>query len=411
MSDAPTVDLPQLRERNEQMVLNLIRDEGPISRAELARRSRLSRSTISTIIAALLSSHDVYEIGIGESQGGRRPIMLDFNYQSSYVVGIDVATSSLTLLLTDLQAQVIQRASVPFRLSSGPDTCIPQIADQFRALVQAAQIDPARIGGVGIGIPGPIHTETGSTIAPPVMPGWGGVPLLRRLEQALGRRVLLENDANLGALAEQTWGAARGLADVAYIYFGSEGIGGGIILGGALYRGHIGSAGEIGHLTIDEDGPPCRCGSRGCLEASVGTPALLARAQAQGIAASSIGQLVGLAQAGSPQAQALLAQAGEQLGVAIASLLNLLNPSGVVLGGQLAQAGELVLGPLRATLARRGLAVASQQVELKPAALGPDVIAIGAAALAIRHLFRTPNAAGGPRHAPDGERVGQPASA
>lgn len=387
VAETQTADLAFMRERNAQIVLNFLREEGPISRAELARRTHLSRSTVSNIIAALLAEQVVFETGIGSSQGGRKPVMLEFNYRSSLVAGIDVASSMLTVLLTDLQATVLQRANVAFDLTNGPSVGIAQIAELFFTVLRAANIDPLQISGIGIGVPGPLSNATGQTIAPPVMPGWHDVPLQRLLQRALGRPVLLDNDANLGALAEHTLGAARGQQNVAYVYFGTLGIGGGLILDGQLYRGQLGSAGEIGHLMLAEDGPRCRCGSVGCLEAYAGIPALLARAAQRGLVVATPAELVALAQAGNVVAEQIIAEAGTYLGMAIANLLSLLNPGSVVIGGALAEAGELLLGPLRATLVRRGLIDASQHIQLRPGELGEQVVALGAAALAIQHVL------------------------
>ncbi len=392
MASSQTADVALMRGLNEQTVLGLIREKGPISRAELARRSQLSRSTVSSIIASLLSANYVRETGIGHSQGGRRPIMLDFNYQSSYVIGIDISTTALTLLLTDLQAHVLYRRHAPLHLESGLEQCIPQIIACVHDMIGIAGISKGRISGIGIGIPGPLSVATSRTIAPPIMPGWHGVPIKALLEHSIGIRVFLENDANLGVLAEQTWGAARGKRHIAYIYLGATGVGGGLILNDRLYRGNVGSAGEIGHLTIDEDGPSCRCGSKGCLEAVIGAPALIDRAQRSGLAIRTTEELVGAALAGDPCANALVAEAGEHLGVAVASLLNLLNPSCVVIGGKLAATGNVLLEPLRATLQRRGLTVAADDVELLSGMLGDDVIALGAASVAIQHAIETPAA-------------------
>jgi predicted NBD/HSP70 family sugar kinase len=395
MSNAPTGDLALMRELNQRAVLNLIRSAGPISRAELARRSHLSRSTVSSIINELITVDLVREVGIGNSQGGRRPIMLEFNYQSSFAVGIELATDAMTALVCDLQGCVLHRSSSTFQLTEGPLVCTNLLAQTLRAALHTANIQPSQVIGVGVGVPGPLSVSTGQLIAPPVMPGWDGVLLPKLLAEQLGLRIFLDNDANLGALAEQRWGAARGWQNLAYIYLGSSGIGSGLILDGRLYRGEIGSAGEIGHITIDENGPACRCGSNGCLEASVGTYALLNEAQRAGLAIQSIEQLVAYAQTGNPIATEMITRAGRRLGIAIASVLNLLNPGCVVLGGKLATAGELLLRPLRETLHRRGLSAAAAHVDIQLGTLGDDVVAIGAVSMAIQHAFGAPIALNG----------------
>jgi predicted NBD/HSP70 family sugar kinase len=379
-----------MRELNERIVLNLVRQAGPISRAELARRSNLSRSTVSSIIAPLLESNIVREVGAGDSQGGRRPIMIEFNYQSAFVIGVELGTESLTLLLTDLATNVLRYVQTPTEIAAGPNACIPQVAALIERTAAAAGIDLGAILGVGVGVPGPLEAAAGRLIAPPIMPGWHSVPLRTLLEERLGMRVFLENDANLGALAEQRLGAARGWRNVAYVYLGSRGIGSGLLLDGRLFRGDIGSAGEIGHLMMDEDGPVCRCGSIGCLEAIAGTQALLQRARDAGLHTERIATLIELAQQGNAQAIAIIREAGEHLGIAIASMVNMINPGCVVIGGGLAAAGDLLLDPLRSTLRRRGLPVAAEHVALLPGALGDDVVAIGGVTIVIQHAFSSP---------------------
>jgi predicted NBD/HSP70 family sugar kinase len=382
-----------MRELNERIVLSLLRQEGRISRAELARRSNLSRSTISSIIATLLAADLVRETGIGDSHGGRRPILIEFNYQSAFVIGVELGNTTLTILLTDLAANVLRRAQVPFDIAEGPSACVAALAGQIDQLLDAAQIARAKIVGVGIGVPGPLAYATGRPVAPPVMPGWHDAPLRKMLEDALGMRVFVENDANLGALAEHRWGAAQGWNNVAYLYLGSVGIGCGLILDGRLYRGDIGSAGEIGHLMIEEDGPACRCGAYGCLEAIAGAPAILRRAQAIGLSCRQADDVVRLAQAGDDRAIALLESTGEYLGIAIANILNMINPGCVVVGGALAGAGELLLRALRKTLSRRGLAIAVDHVAIMPGQLGWEVVAIGAVSIVVHHAFSVPSAA------------------
>lgn len=390
MSESQPADLALMRELNERTVLELLRHEGPISRAELARRSNLSRSTVSSIIANLLDGDLVRETGIGSSQGGRRPIMIEFNYQSAFVIGIELGSTALTLLLTDLAANVLRSACVPFDLAAGPVACIAQLVAQVNGLLAAAQLSRTQIVGVGVGVPAPLAYATGRPIAPPVMPGWHGVPLRALLEDALALRVFVENDANLGALAEHHWGVAQGWDNVAYLYLGSAGIGCGLILDGRLFRGDIGSAGEIGHLMVEEGGPRCRCGSYGCLEAVAGLPAVLQRAQALGLPGGQLDDILALARQGHSQAIALLDATGEYLGIAVADMLNMINPGCVVIGGRMAEAGDWLLRALRGTLQRRGLAVAVEHVAIVPGKLGKNVVAIGAVSIVIHHAFNVP---------------------
>jgi predicted NBD/HSP70 family sugar kinase len=390
MPESQPADLALMRELNERIVLGLLRQAGPISRAELARRSNLSRSTVSSIITALLASNLVRETGVGSSQGGRRPILIEFNYQSSFVLGIELADTRLTVLLTDLAATVIRRAQCPLDIAAGPDSGLLQVVALVEDVLSVAGIARHTIIGAGVGVPAPLAFATGRPIAPPVMPGWHDVPLRTLIENALGIPTFVENDANLGALAEHRWGSARGWQNVAYLYLGSAGVGCGLILEGRLYRGDTGSAGEIGHVLVDEDGPACGCGASGCLEALIGAPALLSRARATGLDCERIEDLVALGHAGDPRAAAVLNAAGNYLGIAVASILNMINPGCVVVGGVLAAAGHLLLEPLRATLRQRSLPVAVEHVEIRTGALGPDVVAIGAVSIVVQHAFSIP---------------------
>lgn len=390
MAESQPADLALMRELNEQIVLTLLRQEGPISRAELARRSNLSRSTVSSIIGTLLASDIVQETGVGDSRGGRRPIMIEFNYQSAFAIGIELGQTTLTILLTDLAATVLHRTHIPFDISAGPEACIGQVIAQADLMLTQAHADRAKIVGVGVGVPAPLAHATGRPVAPPAMPGWHNIPLRKLLQDGLGLRVYVENDANLGALAEHRWGAAQEWDNVVYLYLGSGGIGCGLILDGRLYRGDIGSAGEIGHLMVEEDGPACRCGAFGCLEAIAGVPAILKRAKALGLACQNIDDLIRLADTGNDQASALIESTGEYLGIAIANILNMINPGCVVIGGALSDAGDRLLGPLRKILRRRALAIAAEHVAIVPGKLGYEVVAIGAVSVVVHHAFSLP---------------------
>jgi len=385
-------DLGLMRELNEQIVLSLLRQEAKISRAELARRSNLSRSTVSSIIAGLLASGLVRETGSGSSQGGRRPIMIEFNYQSSYVVGIEVGSTVLTVLVADLAAKVLRRVQRPFDITAGPHACIPQVVALVNQALAEAQIAREKTLGVGVGVPGSLASANGRLIALPMMPGWHDVSLRDLLEEALGLRAIVENDAKLGALAEHRWGAARGCHNVTYLYLGSAGIGCGLILEGRLYCGDVGLAGQIGHLIVEQHGPACRCGSSGCLEAVAGPPALLKRARALGLPCERIEDVIVLARQRNSKAVALIEAAGTGLGTLLVTLLRIINPGCIVIGGVLAAAGDLLLHSVQVILEPRGLAPAVSQVAIVPGALGSDVVALGGVAAIVRQALGVPGA-------------------
>ncbi len=396
------IDFGRMREMNRSLILNVIRQEGSVSRAAIARRTRLSRSTVSSIVSELLEANLVHEVGRGRSSGGRRPILINLNYNAGYVVGVDLGATHLIILIANLNGDVIARRETDFSVAVGPDAGLKQIADAVRQCLADAGISLDRVRGLGMGVPGPVEYAEGRVVAPPIMPGWHGVALRDRLSRELGVPVYVDNDANLGALSEHCHGAGRGYANLAYIKVGT-GIGCGLILGGQLYRGEVGSAGEIGHVTIDENGPPCKCGSYGCLESMAGGPAIALRAQ-QAIRAGQATSLAAIqppesitardvalaAQMGDKLAQQLFAEAGRHIGVALASLANLLNPGLIIIGGGVAQAGRLLLDPIRKTLEQRALQPVAQSTRVVQSVVGRDASALGAVDLALQEVFQSP---------------------
>jgi len=243
---------------------------------------------------------------------------------------------------------------------------------------------------IGVGVPGPIVTEAGMVLAPPIMPGWDSYPIRDSLEKLWGCPVSLNNDAELGVLGEWAAGAGRGERDLAYIKVGT-GIGAGLLLDGQIYRGVTGSAGEIGHLTIDENGPMCACGNQGCLEAIAGGRAIAEQgkeaaqkgkrtqlANVLPLESMTAREVAAAARRGDLIAQQILARAGTHIGIAIAGLVNLFNPGMVIIGGGVAQTGDILLEPMRQAVQRRSLPAATRVVRITTAMLGRRSSSMGA---------------------------------
>lgn len=406
-------DLHSLRQANRTLVLNCIRVEGPLARVTIARRTGLSRTTVGSLVDALLKEGLVREgctVSAAPS-GGRRATLVHFNEAAGYILGVDLGRSHLTLLATDLAANVIARHSGPFDCSLGADICLPQLVREVCAFTAAAHIEWDSVVGLGLGIPGPMDAEQRMLVAPPRMPSWDGVDLLRYLRRELHVPVYLGNDANMGARGESRFGAGRGLWDFAYVKVGT-GIGCGLVIAGDIYRGSRGSAGELGHVTIDADGPLCECGNRGCLETMAAAPQIVADAvrgsslrRALGAEAPAftgsrmlagrqdvdVADVVVAAQDGDAACRAALERAGELIGVALASLVNLFGPSVILLDGSVARAGDLVLDPIRRALTTRSLPAASDGVRIITGALGDNAIALGGVAAVIDAAFGPPD--------------------
>lgn len=368
-------------------VLRLIWEKRQMSRAEIARQAGLSRSTVSEIVNEILPMGIVAEMGEGPSRGGRRPIVLEFQDNACVILGVEMGGSHVAVALTDLRGQVLawESQSHPVR-SDPPGTrqVIAELCDKCLA-IPAAQGRP--LVGIGIAAPCPIDPSRPGRLSSVVLPAWEEKLGLDELSDKYSVPLLVDNDANLGALAEAWWGLGSDADNLAYIKV-ATGIGSGHIIGGEIYRGATGVAGEIGHVAIDPQGGPCICGLRGCLVTLVGARALEARAKeliteypqsdlAEG--EFTIHDIENAALEGDPMALQVIREAAEHLGTAVAGLLNLMNPAVVVLGGDLARLGDLVLNPLRERVRNRTLVSSVAAAEILVSKLGPQSVAIGAA--------------------------------
>lgn len=379
-------------------VMQLIWRERRISRAEIARRTEMSRSTISDVVSELLATGLVSEVGAGESKGGRRPIVLAFEDDGAVILGVDLGAAHVAVALTNLRGAVLawEHRKHPVRddppgslalASALADRCLTSWGGRRRLLL-----------GVGMAVPSPVEPARPEFLNDVVVPAWKGVDVGRALRERFRVPLLVDNDANLAALAERWWGAGRDVEDFAYIKL-ATGIGSGFFIGGQLYRGANGLAGEIGHLSIDPGGEPCVCGLRGCLATLVGSKALVGRARAlvrahpeSMLARRQFGitALEDAALAGDPLALQVVREAAEHLGIAVAGLINLLNPSAVILGGGLARLGDLLLEPLRATVRGRTLVSSVDASRIVASALGGQAVAVGAATLLLHRALSDP---------------------
>ena len=373
-------------------VLRLIWREQEISRAEIARRAELSRSTVSEIVSMLLPTALVAEIGTGPSRGGRRPIVLRFQDEVCVILGVEVGASHVAVALTDLRGKVLAWRHRNHSVRTDPAGTRAMVRELCDACLDKVPGSPRRLVGLGVALPCPIDPRQPERVSAVVLPEWGGHHGLESIAEHYGVPIMVDNDANLGALAERWWGAGRGVDDFAYVKI-ATGIGSGHVSNGELFRGASGVAGEIGHMAIDSHGPPCVCGLRGCLATFVGSQALVARAHlllseypASTLAGTepTITTIEDAALAGDPLARRLVNEAAEHLGVAIASMLNLMNPSKVIFGGGLTRVGELLLSPLRETIKRRTLVSSVDASALVMSELGPRAGAVGAATMVLK---------------------------
>lgn len=392
-----SAQIPQqnVKNINKHAVLDLIRfTPGGISRAGIAKQIGLSRAAVSTIVNDLIETGIIRDAKQRAKTSGRPRTLLEINPDAGFIAGIDTGASHMRAILTNFGANSIAEKEIAIDIAKGPDFCIAQANELLGNLLAEKNMDFSMLSAIGIGVPGPIDSEAGMVIAPPIMPGWDRFPIRDTLEKLWGRPVSVNNDAELGALGEWAYGAGRGARDLAYIKVGT-GIGAGLLIGGRIYRGSTGSAGEIGHLTMDNDGPMCTCGNRGCLEALSGGHAIAKQAAAaikkgkrtqladNGTEPITAKYVASVAQHGDLVAQQIMAEAGEHLGVAIAGLVNIFNPDIIVVGGGVAQIGDLFLEPVRKTVAKRSLPAAANNVRITTAVLGRRASSLGAVVQAV----------------------------
>jgi predicted NBD/HSP70 family sugar kinase len=373
-------------------VLRLIWEERQISRAEIARRASLSRSTVSEIVNEILPMGLVAEVGEGPSRGGRRPIVIEFQDDSCVILGVEMGGSHVAVALTDLRGKVLAWVSKKHPVRSDPQGTRQVITELCHHCLEAPEASGRPLVGIGVAVPSPVDPSQADGLSTVVLPAWEGHLGLDELAKKYDVPLLVDNDANLGALAEHWWGLGADTDNLAYIKV-ATGIGSGHIIGGEIYRGASGVAGEIGHISIDPNGARCICGLRGCLVTMVGGPALEARAAElvaeypQSVLAGkkfTVHDIANAGLAGDPLALQVIQEAAQHLGTSVAGLLNLMNPAVVVLGGDLARLGELVLEPLRERVRSRTLVSSVAAAEILASKLGPQSVAVGAATLVLK---------------------------
>jgi predicted NBD/HSP70 family sugar kinase len=357
---------------------------GPATRAELARTTGLAPSTVTSLVAALLREGVVRPADSpGPAGVGRPGQRICLGRRAGVVVGVDLGRRHLKVAVADLSHELLARTEVSKSADHGAAEDIELIRKQVEAALAGAEVTRDEVLALGMGLPGPVHTsgEIGDSA---ILPGWIGVQAGDSLEEALGMPVTVDNDANLGALSESTWGAGSGVRDLVFLKV-ATGIGAGLVIDGRVFRGAGNTAGEIGHTVIDPGGPVCRCGNRGCLEMYAGSAAILAAVQPTHPEIADLATVVRRAEQGDGGCRLVIADAGRAIGSALATVCNIVNPARVIVGGTLGEAGELLLEPMRVAVLRGAVRSAAQDVEIVGASLGSDSELMGAVALALGH--------------------------
>lgn len=384
---------------HQARLLRLLRDEGPRARAELGERVGLSKTKIGVELERLAEMGFVETQGLAASRGGRRSSIVALSPALRFV-GIDIGATSIDVAITDGELRLLGHLSAASDVRNGPHRVLETVVDLVGKL-RAEGLAP-EIYGVGVGVPGPVSQREGAPVVPPIMPGWDHFPVRDVLGAAFGAPVMVDNDVNVMALGELHAGTARSVDDLLFVKIGT-GIGCGIVVDGKVYRGVDGSAGDIGHIRVSDDGPVCACGNVGCLEALFGGAALARDAEAAArsgrsdhlasvlaergrVTAEDVGHA---AAAGDPVALALVRDGGRRLGQVLASLVSFFNPGLVVIGGGVAGLGHRLLAEVRSVVYRRSLPLATGNLPIVLSELGDTAGVVGAACLVSDSVLST----------------------
>jgi len=374
-------------------ILAQLRDDGPLSKVQLADRLTVSRTTIAVEVARLGELGLAQDAGPAASRGGRRSTMVDLAADIRFL-GVAIGATGLSVGVTDGRLGLLAVRERPCDIRQGPEVVLATALEVAREVLAEAGID--RPLGAGIAVPGPVDFHRGVPVSPPIMPGWDGYPVRDALSRELGCPVVLDNDVNVLAVGEQHAGVARSVNDFLFVKIGT-GVGCGIVIDGELYRGVDGCAGDIGHIRVVEDGgPQCACGNTGCLEAYAGGAALgreanaLARSGRSAALAALLEHRDGPLTAadvatavsqGDPESLRLMRESGRRVGQVLASLVSFFNPGLIVIGGRVTGLGHALLAEIRAVTYRNSLPLATGSLPIVVSELGDEGGVIGAARL------------------------------
>jgi glucokinase-like ROK family protein len=398
----PPPTAPLIISAHEAQVIAALRKFESVSRTDIARLTGWSRPKATAEVGRLLKRRILMETGEGHSQGGRRPRLLKFNGLLGYIVGIDIGATSLDIAIADLNAQILLRDSMPADVRDEPLVLLGQAKQCILELLARHNIRSASVLGIGVGVPGPVDFAKGVLVAPPLMPAWEGFSIRGYFHQFFPSAfVAVDNDVNIMALGELQAGAGVGVDNFIFVKIGT-GIGAGIVCNGEVHRGTNGSAGDIGHICADHNGPICRCGNPGCLEMMAAGPAIANRGveAAQNGSSPSLAQKLAInhgvlhaedvgaaAREGDRAAIEIIQDSGRLIGDVLAGLVNFFDPSLILIGGGVSHIGNQLLASIRQAVLRRSTALATRELIISYSPMGGEAGVTGAIHLALEYIF------------------------
>ncbi len=371
-----------LREANRARLVESLKRHGRLTQIELAGSTGLSPATVSNIVKELTASGILHTSFT--SRSGRRATLVSLAREVGLVAGVHFSTRTLRIAIADATRTIVTETTIPLAPGHRHDAELDRLSILLSDMMETLGGTMSDLLAVGIALPAPIDPRSGMVSTPGLLPGWEGIDVAESLSARIARPAFVDSEANLGGLAEAREGNGRSASSSVFIRVGHT-ISAGLIVGGDLFRGVSGKTGQIGHVTIDENGPICRCSNRGCLEMFAAGPALLALfPENEGM--QRLGDLLTAADDGVAGALRVIADAGRHIGIAAASLCNLFDPELIVVGGELARAGEILMAPMRHALQRSALAASGGLPEIVAASFGEWAEARGAIAMALDHV-------------------------
>ena len=360
-------------------LFQLVRRRRAGTRSELARLTGLSRTAVNARLDDLRRLDLVAETSRGPSTGGRPAARIDFHPQGGVVLAASLGLTRSQLAVCDLAADVVVQTSLELDLTQGPSPVLERVAAELELLLERAGRSASAVRGTALALPGPVEASAGWLVRPPGLPGWSEVPVRPYLTSRWPVQACVDNDVNAMAVAEHRAAGLDASTDVLLVKV-STGIGAGLVLGGRIHRGAVGAAGDIGHTAVhDADAVVCRCGNAGCLEAVASGSAVVRQLAARGREVSRVADVVALVSAGDAEAHGLVRLAGRRLGEVLAQAVNLLNPSVLVLAGDLALAEEPLLAGVREAVYARATTLSARDLEIRSSVLGEQAGLLGCA--------------------------------
>lgn len=376
---------------NKSLILNKIRTDAPISRAQIAKETKLTRPTVSKNVKELIEQGIVTESELGESRGGRKPTMLLINNESFYIIGVDAGPEKIKCSLTDLSGKIMNRTSTQLTTPITNTQFLTLLKKCIHDCIKTSSTLTKKIIGIGVAMHGVVEISTGTSLVAPIL-GLTNIPIKEELEKEFELDVKVENDARATALGESWFGNHGRLSSMLAVNIGN-GVGAGLVMDGKLVHGAQDIAGEVGHMTIDLHGETCECGNRGCLQTFITGPAIARRAMKEMAKDANHHPLMTgesiyeSAISGNKQFTTIIKDTGKLIGVGLTNLIHIINPQKIVLGGGVSKSEKLILPEILQTIEARALTPQAKKIDVAITKLGDDATLLGAVSLFLVDLF------------------------